>query len=69
MKKDLTMSAVDRQNILNNKIAIENIQEYIGVSGMFFKDEYRFKLVEKKIINTRNYFFYFCFMFINISIF
>ena len=42
MKKDLTMSAVDRQNILNNKIAIENIQEYIGVSGMFFKGEYRF---------------------------
>lgn len=42
MKKDLTMSAIDRQNILNNKIALENIQEYIGVSGMFFKGEYRF---------------------------
>jgi hypothetical protein len=42
MKKDLTMSAIDRQNILNNKVALENIQEYIGVSGMYFKDEYRF---------------------------
>jgi hypothetical protein len=42
MKKDLTMSSIDRQNILNNKIALENIQEYIGVSGMFFKEEYRF---------------------------
>jgi hypothetical protein len=42
MKKDLTMSAIDRQNILNNKVALEGIQEYIGVSGMFFKKEYRF---------------------------
>jgi hypothetical protein len=42
MKKDLTMSAIDRQNILNNKVALEGIQEYIGVSGMFFKEQYRF---------------------------
>jgi hypothetical protein len=42
MKKDLTMSAIDRQNILNNKVALENIQEYIGVTGMYFKNEYRF---------------------------
>lgn len=42
MKKDLTMSAIDRQNILNNKVALDNIQEYIGVSGMYFNGEYRF---------------------------
>jgi hypothetical protein len=42
MKKDLTMSSVDRQNILNNKIVLENIQQYIGVSGMYFDGEYRF---------------------------
>jgi hypothetical protein len=40
--KDLTVSAIDRQNILNNKKAIENIQEYIGITGMMFEGEYRF---------------------------
>lgn len=42
MKKDLTVSAINRQNILNNKVALEGIQEYIGLSGMFFKEEYKF---------------------------
>lgn len=40
--KDLTVSAIDRQNILNNKKAIQNIQDYIGISGMLFNGEYRF---------------------------
>jgi hypothetical protein len=40
--KDLTISAIDRQNILNNKIAVENIQTYLGVTGMLFKGEYRY---------------------------
>jgi len=40
--KDLTVSAIDRQNILNNKPAIENIQSYIGITGMFFQGEYKF---------------------------
>jgi hypothetical protein len=40
--KDLTISAIDRQNILNNKKAIENIQTYLGISGMLFQGEYRF---------------------------
>lgn len=40
--KDLTVSAIDRQNILNNKKAIENIQSYLGISGMLFQGEYRF---------------------------
>ena len=40
--KDLTNSAIDRQNILNHPDAIENIQNYLGVSGMLFEDEYKF---------------------------
>ncbi|RYM32312.1 DNA-binding protein [Brumimicrobium glaciale] len=40
--KDLTISAIDRQNILNNLEAINNIQSYLGVTGMLFKNEYRF---------------------------
>ena len=40
--KDLTISAIDRQNILNNKIAVENIQTYLGITGMLFKGEYRY---------------------------
>jgi len=40
--KDLTVSAIDRQNILNNKKAVENIQTYLGVTGMLFQGEFRF---------------------------
>jgi hypothetical protein len=40
--KDLTNSNIDRQNILNNRFAVERIQEYIGITGMVFHDEYRF---------------------------
>lgn len=40
--KDLTMSAIDRQNILNNTKALEVIQAYIGITGMHFQGEFRF---------------------------
>jgi hypothetical protein len=40
--KDLTNSTVERQNILNNKYALQRIQDYIGFSGMLFEEEYRF---------------------------
>jgi len=40
--KDLTVSAIDRQNILNNKKAVENMQTYLGVTGMLFQGEYKF---------------------------
>lgn len=40
--RDLTTSAIDRQNILNNHDAVVNIQKYLGVSGMLFQSEYRF---------------------------
>ncbi len=42
--KDLTISPVDRQNILNNKYAIEKMQEYLGLSGMLFNNEYKFTI-------------------------
>ena len=40
--KDLTNSTIDRQNILNNRYALSQIQEYIGLPGMLFENEYRF---------------------------
>jgi hypothetical protein len=40
--RDLTNSNIARQNILNNSFAVEKVQEYIGLPGMFFKGEYKF---------------------------
>lgn len=40
--KDLTNSEIDRQNILNNSIAIENIQNYIGLKGILFEGQFLF---------------------------
>lgn len=42
--KDLTISQVDRQNILNNRYAIEKMQEYLGLTGMLFNNEYKFTI-------------------------
>ena len=42
--KDLTISPVDRQNILNNRYAIEKMQEYLGLTGMLFNNEYKFTI-------------------------
>ncbi|MBQ7851261.1 MAG: DNA-binding protein [Muribaculaceae bacterium] len=39
---DLTISNIERQNILNNKYAVAKIQEVIGFVGMEFEGEYRF---------------------------
>lgn len=39
---DLTISAIDRQNILNNNKAVDNIQKYLGISGMLFENEFRY---------------------------
>lgn len=36
MAKDLTNSRLDRQNILNNEIAIEEIQQKSGIDGIFW---------------------------------
>lgn len=40
--KDLTTSNIDRQNILNNRFAIEKMQSKIGITGMLFNGEYLF---------------------------
>ncbi|MCK9450356.1 MAG: hypothetical protein M0Q90_01575 [Bacteroidales bacterium] len=40
--KALTHSTIDRQNILDNRFALEKIQEYIGLTGMLFEGEYKF---------------------------
>ncbi len=42
--EDLTKSAIDRQNVLNNMFAIEKVQSYLGLSGMLFRNEYKFTI-------------------------
>lgn len=42
MDKDLTNSGIERQNILNNKYALQRIQDYVGLEGMLFEGEYKF---------------------------
>ena len=39
---DLTVSNIERQNILNNKYAVAKIQEQVGFVGIDFDGEYRF---------------------------
>lgn len=41
MSKDLTNSNIDRQNILNNRYALESIKEKYNFPGFLFEDEYR----------------------------
>lgn len=40
--KDLTTSNVVRQNILNNKYALSEIQKAIGLKGVIFNRELKF---------------------------
>lgn len=39
MTKDLTNSRIDRQNILNNEIAIQEIQEKTGIKGILWNNK------------------------------
>ncbi len=39
---DLTVSNIERQNVLNNRYAVEVLQEHLGFTGMLFEGEYRF---------------------------
>lgn len=39
---DLTISNIERQNVLNNRYAVAKIQENLGITGMEFEGEYRF---------------------------
>ena len=40
--KDLTISNIERQNVLNNRFAVGKIQEHLDIEGMLFEGEYRF---------------------------
>lgn len=40
--KDLTISNIERQNALNNRLAVEEIQKEIDFTGMSFEGEYRY---------------------------
>ena len=40
--KDLTISNIERQNVLNNRFAIDKVQEHLDIEGMLFEGEYRF---------------------------
>jgi hypothetical protein len=42
MAKDLTSSEIDRQNILNNQYAIEEIRKAVGLEGILFENEFKF---------------------------
>ena len=39
MDKDLTVSQLDRQNILNNDLAIAEIQKQTRIQGIYFEDK------------------------------
>ena len=40
--KDLTNTAISRQNILNNKFAVAEIQKVVGIKGVLFENELKF---------------------------
>ena len=42
MSKDLTNSSLDRKNILNNNLAIQEVYDYVGFYGIKFESKYRF---------------------------
>ncbi|HEY9859763.1 MAG TPA: DNA-binding protein [Candidatus Obscuribacterales bacterium] len=39
MPKDLTASPLDRQNILNNRYALEKLEEHLGLGGTLYEEE------------------------------
>jgi hypothetical protein len=40
--KDLTISSIERQNVLNNRFAISKMQEHFDIEGLLFEGEFRF---------------------------
>ena len=48
--KDLTISNIERQNVLNNRFAVSKVQEHLDIEGMLFEGEYRF--TKKKWLPT-----------------
>ena len=55
--KDLTISNIERQNVLNNRYAVSKVQEHLDIEGMLFEGEYRFTkkwlLIFMKLIHLR----------------
>ena len=43
--KDLTISNIERQNVLNNRFAVSKVQEHLDIEGILFEGEYRFCLL------------------------
>lgn len=39
MSKDLTVSTIDRQNILNNRYALEKLEEHLALGGLLWRGE------------------------------
>jgi len=46
MKKDLTTSAVARQNVLNNSYALSQLEQHLALGGLEFEDERVFTKVQ-----------------------
>lgn len=42
MNKDLTSSKIARQNVLNNKYALQEIQKAVGLPGVLFRGQLYF---------------------------
>ena len=42
--KDLTNSQIDRKNVLNNNMAIKEMYNQLGFTGIYFENKYRFTL-------------------------
>lgn len=40
--KDLTISNIERQNVLNNRFAVSKVQKHLDIEGILFEGEYRF---------------------------
>ena len=49
MRKELTNSSIDRQNILNNSLAIQEIQEQIWMKWFYF--EWKIWFTKKQVID------------------
>lgn len=49
MANDLSTSSITRQNVLNNKYALQEIQKAVGLRGVLFEGEYKF--VKKQVAN------------------
>lgn len=43
---NLTDSFIDRQNILNNNDFVENIENFLGINGLFYEGEYLFTVLQ-----------------------